>query len=304
MSREESFPQTPPLTKRPFRRIICSMSIDSPKKQSRLPAAIGGLALSISAAAILASMVSSKPDPEAQKPSEETRDRIGVALKEEESVDEPDVSADIQTDLKRLPKSLPKLTGVPELTTREKARNGDLEAAKALVKIFDKKKDEILNMPDGIIYIDVVDDEVARDLGISRKELTLFRNADDLLFHVSLMDDGKKLKALAHDLEEEGAHLLSGESHESLLSGLRPRFLMKILCSQSYGPGGEQEQLFLKLTGKTPQQLQDLAHGIYDHFQDPNLNLDEWTIQCLDQMQREFGFSPAAGEEFDLELRP
>ncbi len=46
-------------------------------------------------------------------------------------------------------------------------------------------------MPNGIIYVDVVDDEVV-------KELTLFRNAEALLFHVSLMDDGKKLKALAH----------------------------------------------------------------------------------------------------------
>jgi hypothetical protein len=280
------------------------MPIDSPKRQSRLPAVIGGLALSISAAAILSSMVSSKPDPETQKPSEETRERIGVALKEEEAVDEPDVTANIQTYLNRLPKSLPKLAGVPELTTREKARNGDLEAAKVLVKTFDKKKGEILNMPDGIIYADVVDDDVVKELGISRKELTLFRNAEDLLFHVSLMDDGKKLKALAHELEEEGAHFISGESQESLLSGLRPRFLMRILCSQSYGPGGEQEQLFLKLTGKTPQQLQDIAHGVYDHFQDPNLRLDKWTIQCLDQIQKEFGFSPAAGEEFDLELRP
>lgn len=280
------------------------MSIDLPRKQSRLPAAIGGLALSISAAAIFASMVSSKPDPEAQKPSEETRERIDVALKGEEAVDEPDVSDDIKTEIIKLPKSLPTLKGVPELPTREKARNGDLEAAKALVKTFDKKKDEILNMPDGIIYADVVDDEVVKDLGISRKELTLFRNAEDLLFHVSLMNDGKKLKAFAHELEEEGVHFISGESQESLLSSLRPRFLMKILCSQSYGPGGEQERLFLKLTGKTPQELQDIAHGVYDHFQDPNLNLDEGTVQCLDQIKREFGFSPAAGEEFDLELRP
>lgn len=281
------------------------MSIDSPKKQSRLPAAMGGLVLSISAAAILASMGSSKPDPESQKPSRETRAKIGEALKGEEDVDEPDVKADIQTDLKKLPKSFPKLIGVQELPTREKARNGDLEAAKALVKAFDEKQMYLLNPPPGIITNpDLVDSDVLKELGISHEELTLFRNANDLLFHVSLMDDGKKLKELAHELEEEGSHFISGESQESLLSGLRPQFLMRILCSQSYGPGGEQEQLFLKLTGKTPQQLQDIAHGVYDHFQDPNLKLDDWTIQCLDQIKKGFGFSPAAGEEFDLELRP
>lgn len=280
------------------------MSIDSSKQQSHLPLAIGGLALSISAAAIIAAMASPKPDPEAQKPSENTKAKAMAVLVDAEPANEPDATAPLQAQFKQLPKALPRLTGVPDLTAREKARNGDLEAAKALVKTFDEKQRYLLNPPPGIITNpDTINDDILRALGISHEELTLFRNAEDLLFHVSLMDDGKKLKALAHELEEEGAQFISGESQESLLSGLRPRFLMRILCSQSYGPGGEQEQLFLKLTGKTTQQLQDLAHGVYDHFQDPNLNLDEWTIQCLDQIQRGFGFSASTGEELGLELK-
>lgn len=291
------------MTQRRFWRIIPPMLIDSPRQRSRLPFTIGGLTLAISAAATIASMVSSKPDPEVENPSEKAKAKVALILADEKPANEPDATAPLQVQFKQLPKALPKLTGVPELTTQEKARNGDLEAAKTLVKTFDEKQRNLLNPPPGVITNpDLVDLDILKALGISHKELTLFRNAADLLFHVSLMDDGKKLKDLASSLEKDGAVFISGQDQESLLSGLRPRFIMRILCSQSYGPGGAQEQLFLKLTGKSPQQLQDLAHSVYDSFQGQSLSLDDGTVKCLNQIRGDFGFSSPA-EEFDLELR-
>ena len=73
---------------------------------------------------------------------------------------------------------------------------------------------------------------------------------------------------------------------------------MKLLCSQEgYGPGGANEQLFLKLIGRSRQQLQDIAlntHATVSQYP----NLDEWDIQCLSYIEGTY----FPKEEFDLEI--
>lgn len=298
------------------------MSMNQPKQHVRLPVALGGAALAITAAAVIA-YVASFTDSKPKRTSDAVKEKVVAVLADaDQSAYEPDANAQARDgSAKKLATLLKELPRLPQParsdrsldipTTRDRARNGDMEAAKILIKAFDTMQrdraptSDIPSEKDRTAELEKIDEEILKELGVSLDELTLFRSADELRSRLDLMQSGGKLEARARELNDSGVRLLSGDNHEGVLSDLQYYMTMRLLCRQGgLGPSGENEALFLKLIGKSRQQLQDLAHSVYDYYyEDPNLNVDMTDMSCPDAIQETFGFAPSVKKTPDLELR-
>lgn len=293
------------------------MAINQPQQHVRLPVALGTAALAITAAALVASVVNIT-DPKQKKITDGVKgDVVAVLTNPDATDDEPrddGETTDGNTEkLKKLLKELPQLPrsidGAKPLdipTARARARSGDIEAARFLIKTFDTMEtSELPSTKDNSDEPEKIYEEILKELGISDEELALFRSADELQSRIALLQSGSKLRKMAQKLDDSGMRLMSGDAHESALLDMQYYRIMRLLCGQGgLGPGAQNEVLFLKLIGHSRQQLQDLARSVYDYYyQDPGLDVDMADMSCPDAIQETFGFPASERKVLRLEIR-
>src|SRR3989338_10874816 len=157
------------------------MSLNSPTPRPRLSMTIGGILFMVAAAALVASVFSSRSDTQTKKTIDETRERVLPVLKDTESSNDTDEPLQKAKPLQVIVKQIEDLEKLPHRkpldipTARVSARNGDIEGAKFLVNYFDKRQADVLNSTES----KKSEDDILQELGISKTELTLFRNADE-----------------------------------------------------------------------------------------------------------------------------